>query len=155
VDITPFKGSGNVIEGLVVGGGIQTGEQPSTSAGDLTEGMRNRYVGTIRYKLEKFNLTGEYFYQSEERVGSLGDLEKAGWYVTTTYDVTDRLRAVGRVERFDPNKSVDDNIETISTIGAQYSWNKNARLDMNYRDIAEEGADVSNNELIVQFQFKF
>ena len=153
LDVSPFKGETNEwLEGLIFGAAIQTGRQPLDGT---IEGTRNRYIGTLRYDMDKFIVTSEYIYQSQERTGVLEDKLMAGWYFTTTYDITDKIRGVGRYEMLDPDKGVDDNKESIYTIGGQYFWNKSVRLDLNYRFIAEEGESVSNNELIFQTQLVF
>ena len=65
------------------------------------------------------------------------------------------LQPVFKMESWDPDTDVDDNSESILTIGFNYFLNDWTRLQFNYLYKAEDAVEVSNDEILLQLQVKF
>ena len=60
-----------------------------------------------------------------------------------------------KFENYDPNTDLNDDAQNIITFGANYFFNDWTRLQLNYLYKAEEGNEVSNDEILMQLQVKF
>ncbi len=65
------------------------------------------------------------------------------------------LEPVVKFEMFDADLNSDANEQNIITLGANYFFNDATRLQVNYRYRAEKGAEIPNDEILVQLQVKF
>jgi hypothetical protein len=150
--VSPFKDSYDEwLSGLTFGGSYQYGRQPESGT---NVGERERIGGTMVYKYDRFKMVGEYIYQELEQTDATYKYSD-GWYVTTTYNVWDDLKAVARYEQYDPDRDADNDRNDIVTVGGRYTVNKYIAVDSNYRMKLEEGTDTDNNEFIIQTQVKF
>ena len=83
------------------------------------------------------------------------DLEKSGYWAQAMYLTPWNLQPVVKYESFDPDIDTDNNIQNIITFGFNYFFNDWTRLQLNYLYKAEEGNEVSNDEILMQLQVKF
>ena len=65
------------------------------------------------------------------------------------------LQPIVKFENYDPNTDLNDDAQNIITFGANYFFNDWTRLQLNYLYKAEEGNEVSNDEILMQLQVKF
>jgi hypothetical protein len=162
VAVHPMKGSEGPLSSLMLAAALQMGDQPMTMEGadgeEITLGdeERTRYIGTALVEAYGLRAYGEYLYQKLED----SDVESDGFYVTVVYDipVNDMIVSpVVKYEQFDPDDSVEDDEETVTTIGAAVHFGKKHynKVEINYRIKDEEPVDEDNNELLVQWQHKF
>ncbi len=64
------------------------------------------------------------------------------------------MQPVLKLESWDPDIDVDDNSESVITLGLNYFLNDWTRLQLNYLYKAED-QEVANDELLMQLQVKF
>ncbi len=74
----------------------------------------------------------------------------AGYYV-----IPQKLQVVAKYDTYDPNTSTDNNITTNYVGGINYNFNAWSRIQAFYTVRNEEGPDVNNNYLSVQYQIGF
>ncbi len=65
------------------------------------------------------------------------------------------IQPVVKYESYDPDTDSEDNILSTVTFGFNYFFNDWTRLQLNYLYKAEEGNEVSNDEILMQLQVKF
>ena len=65
------------------------------------------------------------------------------------------IQPVVKYENFDPDTETDDDAFNITTFGVNYFFNDWTRLQLNYLYKAEEGNEISNDEILMQLQVKF
>jgi len=84
-------------------------------------------------------------------------LERNGYYVTLGYTpIKDKLQVVVRLDNYDPNTNVDDNITNKYILGASYFFNKYTRIQLEYDLVLEEAETQKENNLFaIQFQAAF
>ncbi|MBK8345947.1 MAG: porin [Bacteroidetes bacterium] len=120
------------------------------------DATRSRFGGNISYKYKNFLIEGEYLAASDKS-DSLGLLERNGYYVTLGYTpIKDKLQVVVRLDNYDPNTAVDDNITNKYILGASYFFTKNTRIQLEYDLVLEEAETQKENNLFaIQFQAGF
>ena len=65
------------------------------------------------------------------------------------------IQTVVKYESYDPDTDSEDNILSTVTFGFNYFFNDWTRLQLNYLYKAEEGNEISNDEILMQLQVKF
>ena len=65
------------------------------------------------------------------------------------------IQPIVKYESYDPNNDVDKNAQDVITFGFNYFFNDWTRLQLNYLYKAEEGNEISNDEILMQLQVKF
>jgi len=65
------------------------------------------------------------------------------------------LQPVVKYESFDPDTETDNDALNIITFGFNYFFNDWTRLQLNYLYKAEEGNEITNDEILMQLQVKF
>lgn len=65
------------------------------------------------------------------------------------------LQPVIKYESFDPDLDTEKDIQNTITFGINYFFNDWTRLQLNYLYKAEEGEEISNDEILMQLQVKF
>ncbi len=157
--VAPFKQTGLAwLKNLQLGGDVTWGDEDSGQSlrgrtdGQFvffnrinTRGDRVRYSGEAAYYEGPFTLYGEYIQTEEDRKGlgaggrDLPDLIGRGWYVTTTYLLTDETKVPG--QPVIPNR-------WASPVGPQRGWGawelaaRFAQLDFRAKDITGNRVDA-------------
>lgn len=150
--VSPFKGSGNSLDGLSLGGSCQIGQQPVSGN---NEGIRSRIGALVKYTYTKlFKLQNEYIFQKYEQTDG-SEKESMGFYSLMTYKFIPELQSILKYEAYDPNCAAAQDREGIITLGLDWFFAKHAKLEANYRIIYEELNDKINKECLLQMQFKF
>ncbi len=159
VVVSPFKGDGGSLDGLSFGVSAQGGRQPnSTSGGIAYAGDRTRVGGLIKYvgkaADKNFKLQSEYIYQSRDQQDTGACYKSQGWYVLTTYDLTDKWQPVYKYEVYDPDEKATGDKRKTNTLGINYFFNKHTKLQLNYRNLKypnSKGGNELLSELTIQF----
>jgi len=82
--------------------------------------------------------------------------KREGFYAQTgVFAIPQKLQAVFRYDTFNANLAQTKDIQTIYTIGANWLFNKWAKFQVNYEIKDEEGTEINNNALLMQFHFGF
>lgn len=111
---------------------------------------RNRIGAELGYEWKEFSLHSE-FLSGKDNV-----ITKSGYYVQAAYFfIPKKFQAVVKFDSFDPNKDITKDVSTLYTIGLNYLFNANARLQLAYTFKREESTQVNNNFAVFQFQIGF
>jgi phosphate-selective porin len=118
--------------------------------GDTSNNGRNRYSFDMSYDWKNLSIRSEYIH------GKDADKKKEGYYVQAgCYLFQKKLQLLAKYDYYDPDISKTDNNSTWYVIGANFIYNANARLQVNYTFKDEEGASTNNNVLTLQLQIGF
>ena len=126
-----------------LGSGFFTGRK-SINNNVVSYDLISYYAG---YKRKKYELTAEY----AQKKGFLTSGQFAyGWYVDNSYFLTDKLQFVARFDRFNPNKSIPNNINTEYTLGGNYLFSGiNVKLQLDYVYVSRDQAQNSQRILVL------
>ncbi len=128
-----------------------------TTSDPLVITERARFGASASYKYKNWLLEGEYL-QGTDESDSLGQLERNGFYVTLGYTpVKDKIQLLLRLDNYDPN-SKPENIDHAITkyiLAANWYFTKNTRIQFEYNLVREEGDQIENDLLAIQFQAGF
>jgi len=73
-----------------------------------------------------------------------------------SYNVSKKLQPVLKYEYFDQDLDIKKiGYQEMMTLGVNYFFNDNTRLQVNYQNKIETGLSVDNDALLVQLQVKF
>ncbi|HEY4786476.1 MAG TPA: porin [Bacteroidales bacterium] len=111
---------------------------------------RTRWGAELGYEWLGFSLHSEYL-QGKDNV-----ITKSGYYIQAAYYVIPQtFQAIVKYDSYDPNKDKANDVSTLYTLGVNYFFNPNAKLQVAYTFKREEGTQVSNNYAVFQFQIGF
>jgi len=147
------------LEFLRLGGSFRYGFPTADSLERIT------YAGEIEFKYSGFTLQAEYIadqgdYNRAAGGGcgadplTLGE-DRNGMYVQAMYMTNFNLEPVVKFELFDSDLNSENTEQTLITFGANYFFNDMVRLQANYRYRAEKGAEIPNDDIMLQLQVKF
>jgi phosphate-selective porin len=154
------------VEQVSLGGSYRHWTTPS-DVPDADEDERTRFGGELEVRYGDALLQAEYITGEDkgsyQTGGSCGDpvvihqgsLDRGGFFVQGMYMTRWNLQPVLKYESYDPNTDEDGDKEQITTFGFNYFLNDWTRVQVNYLYAAEEENEVSNDEMLVQFQVKF
>lgn len=148
---------------LQVGGSFAQG-----ITGAKYDNKKTRIGGELQVKHNNFLLQGEYIWGDDTgdyTTGGgcdgtpiefhTGGVKRHGYFAHVMYMTSINLQPVFKFEGYDSDLSIDSNTETIMTFGLNYFLNDWTRIQLNYRYKAEKGAEVPNDQLVLQAQIKF
>ena len=141
------------LKGLDVGGSYYDGVGNyivnATDTKSRNKG-RTRWGAELGYEWQGFSLHSEYL-KGKDNV-----ITKEGYYVQAAYFLLpQKFQAIAKFDNYDPNKDKADDVSTLYTLGVNYYFNANARLQVAYNIKEEQGAKISNNYAVFQFQIGF
>lgn len=126
---------------------VRTGTVVTTPAQSVT---RNRFGFDLSYDLKNFSLRSEYIFGKDDQT------EREGYYVLGGYYFFQKkLQLVAKYDFYDANKANVDDASTWAVLGANYNFNPNTRLQVNYSIKQEEGTSIDNNFANVQLLIGF
>ena len=129
---------------------------------------RSSFAAEVEFHSRNILVQAEYIYDKgdyDRSVGGgcgsdplmLGEI-RSGWWAMAMYKTNFNLEPVIKVESFDTGDD-EDYSEFITTLGFNYFFNDNIRLQVNYRYRAEKNsassAEIPNDALLFQLQVKF
>lgn len=104
----------------------------------------------IRIKAEIIGLTNKF---------GATDLNSLGYYVFGAFGFMDNWEALVRYENYDGNTDIDNNAQTLITIGARYALFPDkvsaSKITFAYVIHSEEGTEIDNNVFYAMFQTAF
>jgi len=129
------------------------------------ESSRTTYGGEVLFNINNLHIQGEYIYDegafdpgAEAGCGSeplaLGE-KRAGAYGMIWYDTKWNLQPVFKYEYFDQDldyKDVPYRYSERMTVGLNYFFNKNVRLQVNYQANIETVINEDNDKFLAQIQ---
>lgn len=111
---------------------------------------RDRFGLDLSYDLKNFSLRSEYISGKDDQT------EREGYYVLGGYSFFQKkVQLVAKYDFYDTDKSKADNASTWYVLGANYNFNANTKLQVNYSIKQEEGTSIDNNFANIQLQIGF
>lgn len=111
---------------------------------------RTRWGAELGYEWNGLSLHSEYL------EGKDNDISRSGYYVQAAYYILpQKLQAIAKYDNYDPNKDKSGDVSTLYTLGVNYLFSPNAKLQVAYTFKQEEGTQVNNNYAVFQFQIGF
>jgi hypothetical protein len=147
------------LEFLRIGGSFRYGFP------NVSDVERTSFAGELEINKSNILLQAEYIYDEGDYNRAAGGgcgadpltlgEKRDGAYVMLGYMTPFMLQPIVKYDYFDTDKSIDDNTMSVITFGANYFFNDNTRLQVNYQYKAEQGAEVMNDAIGLQLQIKF
>jgi outer membrane murein-binding lipoprotein Lpp len=155
----PFKKLDNaLLKDLQIGTAVQYGRQPRSGN---NEGDRLRNLAMVKYNYKNWTLQSEYVHQEQQQIPGLADVKGQGWYALFAYKFplkvskyNTELEPVFKVEQYDPDTNIGNNIQSMYTLGLTWYLNKYVYIMGNYQ-YRDEQNESSDNRFILQNQVKF
>ena len=160
---------------LTFGANYRYGAHPAQSETAETDDTRMRYGFDATINYSGLFIQGEYIFGSN--AGSYttgggcggplevheGSVDQNGFYAQAGYMTPWNVQPVVKFETYNQNISTDfvtfpeaeNDIQNIITFGVNYFFNDWTRVQMNYLYKSEEGGDIPNDEILLQFQLVF
>ncbi len=140
------------IRGLDLGGSVYNGYDNWASGTPVLANnqVRNRVGGEVAYTLKALSLRGEYIYGQDGGINRSGYYAQAGYYF-----IPKKFQVVFKYDSYDANLSIADNISTNYTCGLNWVFNDFTRIQADYTNRHEQGAQVNNDVIAVQLQIGF
>ncbi|MDP3434204.1 MAG: porin [Bacteroidota bacterium] len=111
---------------------------------------RDRLGFDLSYDLKNFSLRSEYIYGKDDLT------EREGYYVLGAYYfLQKKVQVVAKYDFYDADKAKADDASTWVVLGANYNFNANTKLLVNYSIKQEEGTSIDNNFANAQLQIGF
>lgn len=136
------------IQGLRVGAFGWTGSRASV-------GAKNRYALSAEYAKDDWTFRSEYVHsQGYAENRDKGD-KADGWYALCIAPViSNKLYAKARYDCYRDQKTWDSS-KTFYEVGANYMFNKNVQLNLEYARVNERATHQSYNLVDVELDFRF
>ena len=137
------------VKGFDFGGSYYTGVgnfgKPTTTNQD-----RNRFGIELNYEFKRFFVRGEYI------EGKDGAIRRNGWYAQAGYYlIPAKLQLITKYDTYEPNTIVANDISTTYLVGGSYSFNNWSRIQAGYTIKREQGPEIKNNYVTLQYQISF
>lgn len=88
--------------------------------------------------------------------GKDGNTSRNGWYLQGGYFFRPkRLQGVLKYDAYDPDTNKDSDETTVLTLGANWIYNKQAFLQVNYEKKNEKGKEIPNDTILGQLTLQF
>jgi len=146
-----FKNDGAALNALPGLGGTFT-------AGRKSQLKADAYGIGGDYKIAGFHFMGEYAadtLKAKDTVGSIGSLKQREYVIHVSYEIPQtNLQLVARYDKWDPNKTVKGDESKITTLGFNWNFEKDARLQV-MEELKSETPSVKNNTTMVQLSVRF
>ena len=145
------------VTGLDLGAAIYNGSRfvPEVKTGTVVTTPsrsvdRNRYGFDLSYDLKNLSVRSEYIYGKDDIT------EREGYYLLGGYYLLQKkVQLVAKYDFYDADKAKADDASTWVVLGANYNFNANTKLQVNYSIKQEEVTNIDNNFANVQFQIGF
>lgn len=145
------------VTGLAVSGALYNGSRfvPEVKAGTVVTTPsktvnRDRFGFDLSFDLKNFSVRSEYIYGKDDMT------EREGYYLLGGYYLLQKkVQLVAKYDFYDANKANADDASTWVVLGANYNFNANTKLQVNYSIKQEEGTNIDNNFANVQLQIGF
>ncbi len=133
--------------------GLETGGYYGVGNSNFSD--YNAYNAYVYYTPKQFEIKAEYIGWKDNAT----DVTTGGYYIFGGYSFAHNFEFLARYENYDPNTSVDNDAQTLTTIGARYfmfSSKKTAsKITLAYVIHGEQGATIDNDAFYAMFQLVF
>jgi phosphate-selective porin OprO/OprP len=125
------------------------------------EGVHSLFTGgpllnRDRTGMDVFISAGQLFLKGEYILAKDGGIDRAGWYVRGAYSfIRDKLQAVVNYDSYDIDIDLDENRSDILTLGLNWFFSRNTKLQVNYEYHKQEWVETGDHVLLAQFQAGF
>lgn len=145
------------VTGLTFSGALYNGSRfvPEVKTGTVVTTPsksvdRNRFGFDLSYDLKNFSLRSEYIYGKDDVT------EREGYYLLGGYYLLQKkVQLVAKYDFYDADKAKADDASIWVVLGANYNFNANTKLQVNYSIKQEEGTSIDNNFANLQLQIGF
>jgi hypothetical protein len=160
IDVLPFLYIGQLSDNDITG---IAGLQSISTYGASTDDSKDRFGINVEYLLDDFTFFFQYISATD------GSMDRKGWYIQPSYKVhldgRETFTAVEFLFRYD-----DYNVDLTEVFADSRTWDrqqvtlaaitdvvKNIKIkaELNLHDESTGGAEVDNNEILVQLEAKF
>jgi len=146
------------MDGMSIAGEYYKGVARIDSA-IVIKGDRNRYGCDLIYAWKNLLVRSEYIFGKDPTVDkkyNQPETNKEGFYIQAGYYFfKKKILLLAKYDYFKPNIALTNNNSNWYVVGANYNFNANTRLQVNYTFKEEEGPDKVNNMAAVQLQIGF
>jgi len=111
---------------------------------------RDRYGFDLNYDWNNLALRGEYIHGTDDATNREGYYVQGGYYF-----LRKKIQLLAKYDFYDADKAKANDASTWYVLGANFNFNPNTRLQLNYTIKNEEGTAIKNNLASVQFQIGF
>lgn len=126
---------------------VKTGTVVTTPSKNVT---RDRLGFDLSYDKNNFSLRSEYISGKDDQT------DREGYYILGGYYFFEKkFQLLAKYDFYDADKAKADDASTWIVLGANYNFNVNTRLQVNYSIKQEEGTSINNNFANVQLQIGF
>lgn len=123
--------------------------KPSKSQNRDRFGLEAAYTFALP-SAKTLSVKGEYI------SGKDGNTSRNGWYLQTGYFFKPkRLQGVLKYDAYDPDTNKNNDETTVLTLGANWTYNKWAFLQVNYESKSEKGKEIPNDTILGQLTLQF
>lgn len=134
------------LEGLAFG---VSGYDGKEGASDLDKSRWGADIEYLPAQVKGLKLSAEYI------TGELGTTEQDGWYALTAYRLPQNVEGVLRYDVYDPNKDVNNDKITTTTVGLNYYLVGDTRVLVDYESKDDEATAGDDNIFLAQLQVMF
>lgn len=137
---------------LQVGGGYYRGRNGNILDSNVADNYESQtYGANIDYRYKKFDVKGEW---ALKRGYGANTVVARGFFTQASYDLTKKLQILARYDIFEPNQLNKRNDNTEYTIGANYFFLPNVKLQINGVHVTND-ASHDSNRLMALTQYVF
>jgi len=110
------------------------------------------------YKIYGWHFSGEYIQnkiKAKDTTGQLGTMKMKDYYVHASYKIPETgLQLVARYDRYDPDTTTASDEKKITTVGLNWDFEKDARVQI-MQELKSESPSVKDNVTAVQLSVRF
>jgi len=138
-----------LVKQITLGGSFYSGKYTPNNA--LDEIHNHERIGAeLFYNNSLISFTTEYM------KGKDGSTEKAGWYIQAgCFLFSKNVQGIVRYDTYDPDMNISNSISTVYTLGVNFFFDKQSKIQINYELKDEEPTEKNSNSFITQIQFGF
>ncbi len=137
------------VKGFDIGGSYYTGKGNFGKPAPTNQN-RERYGIELNYEYKRFFVRGEFI------EGKDGAIKRNGWYAQTGYYlVPTKFQLIAKYDTYEPDTDVANDVSTAYLIGGSYIFNNWSRIQAGYTIKKEEGPEIKNNFVTLQYQISF
>lgn len=137
---------------LRFGGSYYSGVDRFSSSTSINH-SRIRWGTELAFDYNKLAIVGEYIKGWE---GSFNPIIHQGWYAQAAYFIVPKkLQGVFKYDTYNPNTAITNTTNTYYVFGANYYFNKWAKIQADYSWRTETGKSIGNDIFTAQLQISF
>jgi len=151
VNTTDFTASGATLNALPGLAGTFTAANKSELSADV-------FGLGAEYKIYGWHFFGEYAqakFKAKDTTGQLGSMKSKDYYVNASYKIPETgVQLVARYDRYDPDTTTASDEKKITTVGVNWDFEKDARVQL-MQELKSESPSIKDNKTMVQLSVRF